>query len=584
MPAIPGYELLEPLGQGGMGEVFRARRIIDGVIVAVKIIQPHLARDEEFRRRFRRESTLAESVSHPNVVKIHEAGETPGGVLFLAMDLVDGTDLQTLIDTSGHVSPHKAAPLLADTAAGLDAIHASGIIHRDIKPGNVLVRSGRPSEAFVTDFGLAKTIASATALTSQGMFLGTLDYSSPEQISGRPIDARSDIYSLACVYYHALAGEPPFPRDDTAAKLYAHVNEEPPSIARQGSLELGLLENVFSRALDKDPEQRFPSAGDFATAFNAALSGEAVTRKERFVGTGDAAPAKTQVQATRGVGGFGGGRRRWLVGVTALLALCLIGGSVIFFTSKSGDDEPPGPATSPNPAPIASADPAEEASDPVETESFFGAPPKGKSSTILDRGGTKETTIASYCSPTGDYCQKILDRSGDVILQMAQFSFGEGSYRICVEDPAADKQCEAFKWAPAGESLYEGVVDLVDNFEVTEPGTYTASWMAMDFEVGKPLSFRMMVDAGGVVASPDDVNGYIAQLGSFKTEVDARALSSELADEGVSTGILRSSQFQELEPGFWVVFSGPFANLDEADASSSASGVKGAFARPVTAG
>lgn len=580
LPQIPGYEILEPLGHGGMGEVFRAKDMTRGAIVAIKVILPELSRDPEFRRRFERESELAASVSDTHVVTVRDSGETGEGVLFLAMDLIDGTDLQSLIDAGGRLSAEKALPLLRDTAAGLDAIHAGGLVHRDMKPGNVLVRLSRPPQAFVSDFGLARSIESATALTSRGNFLGTLDYASPEQVSDKDLDARSDVYSLGCVFFHALVGDPPFGGKDTAAKLYAQVHESAPPVGGRGIEDLDLLEGVFERALEKDPADRYPSAGDFAAAFESALRGEANTRRERFVGVGDAAPHEVEGE-TELLPSGGHSRTRWLAGVGSVILICLVAATA-FLALRGSDDEGGGASGADDAAVTASETDTPDASGDSVAQDLLGAPVEGQEASLVNRGGTTETTIASYVTPSQDYFQAIFDRSGDTILSMSQFSFGPGQYKICVSDSSQGRQCKSFPWARSSGSLYQGEVNLLDNFDVVDPGTYTASWVVPGYgPVGKPLSFEMFAPVTGGVVSPEEASGYIAQLGSFKTEVEAQAYRSKLGNEGVSSNILLSNQYDELEPGYWVVFSGPFPTQDEADQSAASSGVDGAFGRPI---
>jgi serine/threonine-protein kinase len=583
-PIVPGYEILEPLGRGGMGEVFRAKDLERGSIVAVKVILPELARDPEFRRRFEKESEVAASVSDPHVVRVRDSGETADGILFLAMDLIDGTDLQSLIDAGGRLSAEKALPLLRDTAAGLDAIHAGGLVHRDMKPGNLLVKLGRPSQGFIADFGLARSIESATTLTSRGNFLGTLDYASPEQVSGKDLDARSDVYSLACVFFHALVGDPPFGHKETAAKLYAQAHENAPRVGGRGFEDLDLLEGVFERALEKDPRDRYPSAGDFAAAFESALRGEANTRKERFVGVGDAAPHNIQSE-TKVLPGERGSRTKWLAAVGSVILICLVAATAFLVLRDSGDGEAndvvgvDGVAVN---EPGTGSAGSDTSGGSTPSPDLHGAPVAGQKASVVDRGGTKETTIASYATPSGDYYQSVFDRSGDTILSMAQFSFGDGIYKVCISDSSQNRQCESFPWSDSGQGLYTGEVNLLDNFDVVEPGTYRATWSVDAYgQVGKPLSFQMFNAMPGGVVGPGEASGYIAQLGSFKTEVEAQVYRSTLASQGFTSNILRSNQYEELEPGYWVVFSGPFSTQHEADDSAAASGTDGAFGRPI---
>ena len=198
--------------------------------VALKLIAPEAAADEVFARRFAEESRIAASIEHPNVVPIYAAGEE-NGVPFIAMRYVSGSDLGKRLSREGRLEPAEAVALIAQVGNGLDAIHAAGLVHRDVKPANVLLSGVRMGEdhAYITDFGVARNVATESGLTQTGRFVGTLDYVAPEQISGGAVDARADVYALGCLLFKLLTGEVPFPRDGEAARLYAHLNDPPPA-------------------------------------------------------------------------------------------------------------------------------------------------------------------------------------------------------------------------------------------------------------------------------------------------------------------------------------------------------------------
>jgi serine/threonine protein kinase len=286
-----GFSIERRLGHGGMGIVYLAREVRLDRDVALKVIRSELAEDEHFRARFRDESRTAASIEHPRVVSVFGAGERDG-LLFVSMRYVPGRDLGRLISARGPVSPELAGSLVADVADGLDAVHAAGLVHRDVKPANVLV--GEPAgdddgpTAYLTDFGLAKIAASTSGLTATGEVIGTIDYMAPEQIEGRRLDARTDVYALGCVLFHAVTGEVPFPERESSSKMWAHLNEPPPSAGAGGGLD-----PVIRRAMAKNPADRFPSAGDLGRAAVAATHDEAVTEPEHAVGTGEAALAET---------------------------------------------------------------------------------------------------------------------------------------------------------------------------------------------------------------------------------------------------------------------------------------------------
>jgi serine/threonine-protein kinase len=287
---VAGYEVLEQIGRGGMGVVYRAEQVALGRQVALKVIAPELAGDEDFRARFKREYRTAASIDHPNVVPIYEAGES-GSQLFIAMRLVPGDDLRDILRTHGGLDPSRAADLVAQVGGALDAAHAAGLVHRDVKPANVLVaRVGGSEHAFLSDFGLTKHVTSHGGLTRTGQWVGTVDYMAPELVDGRPADARSDVYSLGCVLFEALTGQVPFPRDADMAKLYAHVQAAPPS---PSSLRPGLppaLDDLVARALAKDPDQRPQSAGDLGRQARAAVAGGSAPSLQGSVAAGAAAP------------------------------------------------------------------------------------------------------------------------------------------------------------------------------------------------------------------------------------------------------------------------------------------------------
>ena len=268
-----GHRLEEVIGHGGMGVVYRARDLELDRVVALKVIAPEYAQDRDFRERFKRESQLAASIKHPNVISIFRAG-AEGDQLYITMDYVEGSDLHGVIAVRGRLNPQLAADIVAQVADGLDAAHARGLVHRDVKPANVLVEDHRGrQQAYLTDFGLTKLATPASALTKTGLIVGTTDYLAPEQIEGRPIDARVDVYALGCVLYEALTGSVPYPRDNNAAKIWAHMSEPVPSVLESGPGIPPELDAVVSRAMAKDPNHRFLSADEMGRAVIAAAAG-----------------------------------------------------------------------------------------------------------------------------------------------------------------------------------------------------------------------------------------------------------------------------------------------------------------------
>ena len=284
-----GYRIEAVAGRGGMGVVYRAVQMDLGRPVALKLIASDRAADPGFRERFQRESRMAAAIDHPNVVPVHGAGEEDGQ-LYLVMRFVRGIDLHALIKREGRLPAERAAAIVAQVGWALDAAHAAGLVHRDVKPANVLLtEAGKNEHAYLSDFGLTRLLASSdTQLTETGEWIGTIDFAAPEQIQGQRIDARADVYSLGCVLFAALTGRPPFPRETVPATFLAHMHEPPPRPSAAGAPPE--LDRVIARALAKSPEDRYPSGGDLARAAVAAARGEPVTESERSVAIGPAAP------------------------------------------------------------------------------------------------------------------------------------------------------------------------------------------------------------------------------------------------------------------------------------------------------
>jgi YVTN family beta-propeller protein len=284
---VAGYRIESMVGRGGMGVVYRALQLNLERIVALKVIAPELLDDEDVRRRFLAEARAAAGVDHPNVIPVHEAGDE-GGLAYIAMRFVAGSDLRSLVRAGGALDPVEAAGYVAQAGAALDAIHRAGFVHRDVKPANLLVDAG--GHIYVTDFGLAKQVLTSAGGTGTGQWVGTLDYVAPEQIRGGHVDARVDIYALGGVLHYALTGRVPFERAGDEAKLWAQLSAPPPV---PSELRRGLraeFDLVVGRAMAKDAEERYPSAGDLGRAARAAVSGAVPTEPERIVARGAAAP------------------------------------------------------------------------------------------------------------------------------------------------------------------------------------------------------------------------------------------------------------------------------------------------------
>ena len=350
-----GHRIEGVAGRGGMGVVYRAMQLDLERPVALKLIAPSLAEDPEFRDRFVRESRAAASIDHPNVIPIYYTGEHDG-LLFIAMRYVEGSDLRTVVRADGRLEPERAGRIVAQVGTALDAAHARGLVHRDVKPANVLL--GGEDHAYLTDFGLTKRLTSAgAASTHAGGWVGTLGYVAPEQIRGERIDARADVYALGCVLFHALTGSPPYQRERDEATLWAHLNDPPPSVSSAPGVP-DAFEDVLRRAMAKDPADRYPSAGDLGRAALVAAGAPTTERPERMVAIGPAAPPgdeetvvsadqsptrmATRLQEPPPAAAAARPRWAWLLALLPVLALAV---GAFLLLDGGGDDAPGGEGT-----------------------------------------------------------------------------------------------------------------------------------------------------------------------------------------------------------------------------------------------
>jgi serine/threonine-protein kinase len=252
-----------------MGAVYRAARVEDGAIMALKLVSDEYADDPKFMQRFEREGRLAAGLKHPHLVEVHEAG-TWEGVPYLAMTFVEGIDLACVIASQGALHPATAARIVTQIGSALDAVHADGLVHRDVKPSNVLLeRKPAGVHAYLSDFGLSKHVDSASGLTRTGHWVGTIDYAAPEQLQAADTDARTDVYGLGCVLYEALTGVIPYPAKRDVDKVIARISAPPPSVTEHGSVRRE-FDSVIRGAMAVRPDERFQTAGELAQAASAA--------------------------------------------------------------------------------------------------------------------------------------------------------------------------------------------------------------------------------------------------------------------------------------------------------------------------
>jgi serine/threonine-protein kinase len=313
---LAGYRIERVIGRGGMSVVYLAEHARLERKVALKVLASELADSERFRDRFLRESKVAASLDHPNIVPIYDADEAEG-VLYIAMRYVEGTDLKQSIRDSGPLDPQRASTIVDQVASALDAAHARGLVHRDVKPANVLLTPA--DHAYVSDFGLTKRAVSVSGLTETGQLIGTIDYVAPEQIKGDPVDQRADVYSLGCLLFECLTGHAPYPRDIEVGVLWAHVETPPPTLTEERPDLPSEVDDVVAGAMAKDPAQRTAVAGDVAAGLRSALGLEPgrVTL-----------PRRKPKPKTR--------RRRTLIAAIVAGVVLLAGASVFLFTQGGG--------------------------------------------------------------------------------------------------------------------------------------------------------------------------------------------------------------------------------------------------------
>lgn len=282
---IAGYIIEDAIGRGGMGVVYRATRLKDSQRVALKLMLPELAANIDFRDRFMDEAEVTPFIDHPNIVPIYESGEADGE-LFIAMKLIDGMDMKRLIRQETRLTPRRAMDLLGQTASALDAAHEHGIVHRDVKPQNIMVskRLEQTEQVFLTDFGLIRPVGSESTASRTGQIFGSIQYMSPEQIEGSGDDGRGDVYSLACVAYECLTGVIPFERPNEVGVIWAHIHDDPPRVTDVVSNLPGGLNSVIRQGMAKHPDDRFLTCGEFIVALREGLkrkSRDLVTRPLR---------------------------------------------------------------------------------------------------------------------------------------------------------------------------------------------------------------------------------------------------------------------------------------------------------------
>ncbi|MEN4449863.1 serine/threonine-protein kinase [Mycobacterium sp. SM3041] len=386
-----GYTIVRCLGSGGMGEVYVARHPRLPRQDALKVLRPEMSTNQEFRERFLREADLTAALSHPNIVGVYDRGEFDGQ-LWISMEYVDGIDVGRLLRGAGGVSDDQAVAIISAVADALDYAHQHDLLHRDVKPANILISDTDPASRRIklADFGIARCANDSAGLTATNMTVGTVFYAAPEQLTGSVIDGRADQYALAASAFQLFTGAPPFENSNAAVIIGKHLSAPPPSLS-QSRPDLGALDPVLAKALAKDPKDRFDKCADFARALQHGLG---VTGAGATI-LAPAAADRTQVlqpdKSTRS-------RRSLILPVvlTVLLIAALVFAAIEFTRAKDEQPAPPRPAATTTTAPPATTTPSATEAPPSPTSAVAPTePPAEPTEATVTSTVTVETTTAA---------------------------------------------------------------------------------------------------------------------------------------------------------------------------------------------
>jgi len=490
-----GHRIESVLGRGGASVVYVAEHLRLGRKVALKILAPHLADDEGFRERFIRESRVAASLDHPSVVTVYDAGEVEGS-LYISMRYVEGSDLAKLLAAVGALGPSRTIGILSQIASALDAAHARGLVHRDVKPANMLVEAARGlpgfERAYLSDFGISKRTTSREGLTRTGQFVGTVDYVAPEQITGEPVDGRTDVYSLGCVLFECLCGRVPFPGETGVATIYSHLHGAPPTLEAADDRGPG-LDRVVARALAKSKESRYDTCVEMIQAARSELPiSVPTTTLARPAPASDerAAPSTTDahgpVRPLRR-----GGRRRRRVAAASAGAVALVLAAVALALTLPGDGPDPG-------------DSRERAgTSPVAPQPTGPSGPTGSEPPLLLTWSLAYTLEKTF---GGSGRQAILDAvvtDEDVVFAVGHVAPGAPTSGL--DDAAVWRSHDGHRWKPVGMgSLEEEGDQRMTVVTVFEGLLVAAGWSDSDAAVwtssdgGETWASSEAPDLGGV--------------------------------------------------------------------------------------
>ncbi len=534
------YELHRKLARGGMSDVYLARDVLLGRPVAVKVLFPEYAKDPTFVERFRREAQAAANLNHPNIVAVYDWGQQ-GGTYFLVMEYVEGRTLSEIVRSEGPLHPTRAAEVAADVAAALAFAHRNGVIHRDIKPGNILITSAGLVK--VADFGIAQAVTSgedAVTLTQAGSVMGTATYFSPEQAQGKPVDPRSDLYSLGCVLYEMLTTRPPFQGDTPVAIAYKHVQEAPVPPSAVNPAVPSALEAIDLELLAKEPADRYPSAEDLRADLMRFIDGRRVSVDPALAGA--AAGMATAAVPTAVAAGSGGGtvvaggvppdqyppepgdgtpprkrRSGAFLAVMIILLVLLAGILVVLGLQLSKTDEqitvpevtrlPVAEAT----ARLAQAGFKAEVREETNTEVAVGivfdqTPPGGskadKDSTVVLRvsSGVGKAAVPNVVGRTQAAAVSLLENAGFVAEVVEREDDSVDSGQVIEQNPAANTQADKGSIVQIVVSVGPGAI-AVPNVEGLSATAASNQLGQLGFSVDQRTEASDGVDRGDVIST-----------------------------------------------------------------------------------
>ena len=555
---IAGHRLLSVIGRGGMSVVFLAEHIELRRNVALKVLGAQLAEDDAFRERFIRESRMAAALDHPNIVTVYDAGEADG-LLYISMRNVKGTDLERLLRAADALIPGRAVALVSQAAAALDAAHDAGLVHRDVKPGNILLTTDPVTSvdhAFLSDFGVTKRVETGAGLTRSGQFVGTVDYVAPEQIQDRDVDGRADVYSLGCVLYRCLVGEVPFPRETEIATIYAQVQDPPPVPSQQRPDLSPGFDAPIARALAKSREDRFATCIAFADA-----AGE-VVKPRRTSPVAVAAPVTQPRPATA--------RRRVGLVVTGLVVAAAVSVAAVMLWGSDGDDAGPTETESPSPSsPSPEPVPTLAWTPVVEQRAFVGPGDQAIAGATVVNGTVvavglddagDDTDAAAWTSPDGSRWTRAgaLGRIGDQRMRSVA-DIGHGLVAVGSEQTGGDIDAAVWRSSDRGSSW--------TRIEGAPTGLHGTGDQAMEVVVE---AVPGLVAAGWDTANGDlDAAMWTSEDGSnWRREAmplpgDQRILGATTRDAAVIMVGSTTSEQSDLDAAIWVREGDAWTSIDD---------------------